>query len=366
MKSLNEQYFTLKAGISSVSYRLGRSIVKSAVYAWQGLSRKRRDLEDVVETGDRILKMVPQWALNYPVPEGIGVNIDGLCFPSPLTLSSFKDNVKVIDRWMMLGLGGAAIKTVMRDRREGNPRPRLQELSDGGFLNAMGLPCPGIEAVMADLEECLENGTLFRHGRPIGLSIGGSSSAEYRDNFDSLQRLFRRIDRPHYYEINISCPNTPEGQNLMNNPGLLKEILAHMRAESGSLIFVKLSHDMHDEDILAFADLVKEFSSTGLNLGNTAHRSCREAGLPDDAISMGGGGLSGPSLYRRTLEMAKLAAPTGVPVLSTGGIDSAEKAIELLSNGATLVGMASGVVKDMYIIPEINRELAKRAEKGRM
>ena len=361
MKNLIEQYETLKAALSSASYRLGRSIVKSAVYTWQGMSKKRRDLEDVVEAGDRILEMVPLWTLNYPVPPGIGVNLDGLCFPSPLTLSSFKDNVKVIDRWMMLGLGGAAIKTVMRDRREGNPRPRLQELADGGFLNAMGLPCPGIEAVMADLEECLENGTLFRQGRPIGISIGGSSSAEYKGNFDSLQKLFSRIDKPHYYEINISCPNTPDGQNLMKNPALLDEILAHMRAGSDSFIFVKLSHDMNNEDILAFAELVKKFRRTGLNLGNTAHRSCREAGLPDEAISMGGGGLSGPSLYSRTLEMAKLAAPTGVPVLSTGGIDSPEKVIELLSNGATLVGMASGVVKDMYIIPLINMELARRA-----
>jgi len=361
MRFIIEKYTALKAGTASFSYRIGRSIVKNAIYAGQSALRRRRDLEDVVDTGDRLLEAVPPWALSFAIPPGISVNLHGLHFPSPLTLASFKGNTKVIDRWMMLGLGGATIKTVMLERRDGNARPRIQEISDGGFLNAMGLPCPGIDSVIAELEECLEKGRLFSHNRPIGVSIGGSTAEEYKRNFDSMHRFFRQAGKPHYYEINISCPNTPDGQNLLKNPGLLKEILSHMRAETDSLIFVKLSHDMNDEEITAFADLVKQFGHTGLNLGNTAHRTCEEAGLPREAISMGGGGLSGPSLYKRTLEMAKLAAPTGVPVLSTGGVDSAEKVIELLNNGATLIGMASGVVKDMYSITLINMALAEKA-----
>ncbi len=356
-----KKYEAMKAGISSSFYRIGRFIVKNAIYAGQIVLKRRRDLEDVVDTGDRMLEALPRWALRFPIPPGIGVDLRGLHFPSPLTLASFKDNLKVIERWMMLGLGGATIKTVMCEKRKGNERPRIQELSDGGFLNAMGLPCPGIDAVITDLEKCLEKGTLFSHNRPIGISIGGSTGEEYKRNFDSLQRLLGRAGRPHYYEINISCPNTPDGQNLMKNPGLLKEVMSHMRAGTTSFIFVKLSHDMKDEDILIVTDLVKQFEHTGLNLGNTAHRTCEEAGLPREAISIGGGGLSGPSLYVRTLAMTKLVAPTGVPVLSTGGIDSAEKVIELIDNGATLIGMASGVVKDMYCIPLINRALAERA-----
>lgn len=361
MKFIIEKYTALKAGTASFSYQIGRSIVKNAIYAGQGALKRRRDLENVVDAGDRILEAVPLWALSFSIPPGIGVDLQGLHFPSPLTLASFKDNMKVIDRWMMLGLGGATIKTVMCERRDGNARPRIQELSDGGFLNAMGLPCPGIKAVITELEKCLETGRLFSHNRPIGVSVGGSTGEEYKENFDSLHRFFRQAGKPHYYELNISCPNTPDGQNLMKNPELLKEILSHMRAETDSFIFVKLSHDMNDEEITAFAGLVKQFGHTGLNLGNTAHRTCEEVGLPREAISTGGGGLSGPSLYKRTLEMAKLVAPTGVPVLSTGGVDSAEKVIELLNNGAALIGMASGVVKDMYSIPLMNRALAERA-----
>ena len=161
MRFIIEKYTALKAGTASFSYRIGRSIVKNAIYAGQSALKRRRDLEDVVDAGDRILEAVPLWALSFSIPPGIGVDLQGLHFPSPLTLASFKNNMKVIDRWMMLGLGGATIKTVMLERRDGNARPRIQELSDGGFLNAMGLPCPGIKAVIAELEKCLETGRLF-------------------------------------------------------------------------------------------------------------------------------------------------------------------------------------------------------------
>jgi len=141
-------------------------------------------------------------------------------------------------------------------------------------------------------------------------------------------------------------------------PELLKELLFHMRRKSAAVFIVKLSPDMNDEDILRCAALAGECEKTALNLGNTSYRSCEQAGLQGSAISVGGGGLSGPALYPRTLAMTRLVAPTGVKIVATGGIDSAEKARELQRHGATLLGMASAVVKDMYSIPRINAGLA--------
>ena len=43
------------------------------------------------------------------------------------------------------GLGGLIFKTIMRDERDGNARPRLKDVfidSDKGLVNALGLPGP--------------------------------------------------------------------------------------------------------------------------------------------------------------------------------------------------------------------------------
>jgi dihydroorotate dehydrogenase (NAD+) catalytic subunit len=353
-------YWSMKSALLSTVYRGGRSLTISSVYALQGLQRRSRDLEDVVSMGDMMLKNLPAAVFRFPIPQGIGAHLYDLSFPSPLTIASFKDDLVILDRWMMLGFGGAAIKTVMCEKRSGNPRPRLQEVHGGGFLNAMGLPCPGINGVLSLIEEHIRKGGIFRHRRPIGVSIGGSSQEEYRATFGAMVAFFSQVDCPHYYEINISCPNTPEGQILSGKPDLVRGLLAFMREKTRSVITVKLSQDMKDEELLSFADVAATYKNVALNLGNTAYYTCQQAGLPQEAISVGGGGLSGPSIYPRTLSMTKLIAPTGVKIIATGGIDSAEKVRELMAAGASIVGMASALVKDMFCIPRINYALARR------
>jgi len=147
---------------------------------------------------------------------------------------------------------------------------------------------------------------------------------------------------------------------MLKNVNLLIELLLYIRNNTNSLIFVKLSPDMENEEILKFANIIKQFDKIGLNLGNTSHKECKEVGLPDNAIKLGEGGLSGPGLYERTLEMTKLVSPIGIPIIATGGVDSSFKVKELLANGASLVGIASAVAVDMYSIPIINFELSNR------
>lgn len=350
--------FEMKANILSYFYRRARAKVIRQVYGQQDKEGRSRDLEEVVEIGDKKLKALPRWAYTFRIPDGIGANLYDLHFPSPLTLAAFKDDLEIIDIWMRLGLGGACIKTVMREPREGNKRPRLQEVQLNGYdclINAMGLPGHGVEGKIREFERS----EIFSHGRPIGISIGGSSLDEYVHNFNKLNEYLARKHCPFYWEINVSCSNTPEGQQIMKHPDLLEQLLAYMRERSGAVIGAKLSPDMSNESLLAFAELLKKFSRTYVNLGNTSFRKCEQVGLPPNAISIGGGGLSGPALYSRTLEMTKLVAPAGIPIIATGGIDSADKVKELRDNGAKLVGMATAVVKDMYCIPRINRQLSK-------
>ncbi len=346
----------------SLIYRIVRRVVIWAVYGIQHVRGRQRDLEDAVLYGSRKLKEIDSYAgwlaYDFPIPQGIGVHLYDLYFPSPLTLASFKDDLKVVEIWLRHGLGGATLKTILKEVSQGNPRPRLQEVVvDGqtGFLNALGLPGEGV----AGLIKSLQRSSLFTYGRPIGISIGGHAIAEYQDNFLKLHRFLSSLgDISYYFELNISCPNTPYGQDMTKLPHLLESLLQFMRKHSDEAIGVKLSPDQSNQDLLVFSELIRPVEKTYVNVGNAPYRKCSDVGLPEQAISIGGGGQSGRGIFKRTLEMATLLAPTKVPILATGGISTVSQVKALQDQGVSLMGMATAVVQDPYCIPRINRALA--------
>jgi dihydroorotate dehydrogenase len=339
-----------------------RRVVIRVVYGIQCIKGRQRDLEDAVLYGTRKLKEIDSYlgwlAYDFPIPQGIGVHLYDLYFPSPLTLASFKADLKVVEIWLRFGLGGATLKTILKEANQGNPRPRLQEITvDGqtGFLNAMGLPGEGV----AGLTESLQGSSLFTYGRPIGISIGGQTTAEYQDNFLELHRFLSSLeDISYYFEVNISCPNTPDGQDMTKSPHLLESLLHFIRKHSDDVIGVKLSPDQPNQDLLMFAELIRSVEKTYVNIGNTHYRKCSEVGLPAQAISIGGGGQSGRGIFKRTLEMATLLAPMKVSIVATGGIFTVFQVKALQDQGVLLMGMATAVVQDPYCIPRINRALA--------
>ncbi len=378
---------TFFAPLFSSLYRHVRGNIIDRVHANQALGGRPHDLEEVVEIGDKKLKALPRWTYAFPIPEGIGVQFHDLYFPSPLTLAAFKDDLSIIDIWMHLGLGGACVETVVKRAHEGNSRPRLQEVTVNGhkgLLNAMGLPCHGVERKIREFEQS----KVFSHSRPIGISIGGSSLDEYQQVFDKVNNYMEeRQERwhntiitlaflqgipipnlpqiPYYLEINVSCPNTPEGQQMTKHPRLLEELVRYMRSKTKKVVGVKFSPDTSDKELIDFAEMLMSHENVYMNLGNTTKRSCEAVGLSSKDMSLGHGGLSGPALYTRTKQMVEMVAPTDIAICATGGIDSAEKVLALQgiareNDIPLIVGMATAIVKDMYCIPRINRELAKK------
>ncbi len=319
-----------------------------------------KDLETAITLGDHAyirLKPLKKWIYHFSIPKHIGVSLYDLSFPSPLTLAAFKDDPDILHIWMQFGLGGATIKTLLKEPRPGNPHPRITEVTtpEGkGLLNAMGLPGKGISKFI----ESLPTLTLFSDKKPIGISIGGNSLEDYQDNFLKLDHALQTLYPGRYYlELNISCPNTPEGQDLSKNPTLLEALLRFIRNHSNTIVGVKLSPDQPNDTLLTYGKLIASFPRTYINIGNTSFRKCDALGLPSTAISIGGGGLSGPALFKRTLDMTTLLAPLGCPIMATGGISKPEHVLALKKKGALLFGLATAVVQDPYCIPKLNRVL---------
>ena len=326
------------------------------------------DLEIVIEEGEKELKKWRDSSFNnilfsFDVPHNLQRKLYDLVFPSPLTFAAFQGDLNQLALWMDMGIGGGCFKTILKEERKGNKRPRILQMPYKGephLINAYGLPGKGVQA----FTQTVGRSALWNYKRPLGISIGGHTAEEYWDVFLEIEEGLSQksfVNR-YYYEINISCPNTDKGRDLLNNPQQLEKLLLMMRHKTNKVIGVKLSPDQSNEDLVSFALRVQKVERTFINIGNTHFKTCEQVGLPAGSLSTSGGGFSGPALFKRTSEMMDLISPLGIPFIATGGITTADDVMVCLKKGATAVGLATALVTDPYRIVMINQALSKRAE----
>jgi len=163
--------------------------------------------------------------------------------------------------------------------------------------------------------------------------------------------------KQYYYELNISCPNTAHGQMLSEQIPQLVGLLRTMRDYSSAVISVKCSPDQSNENLYQIAEQVSKIGRCIINLGNTRRVPIYDLDVDPDALTRPVAGLSGPLLLDRTIEMVKIVAPIGVPIIATGGISTIDDIRKLSDAGASLFAMATAVVKDMYVIPRLNKDI---------
>lgn len=348
----------MRIWVLSLAYRF----VRWSFLCLFGCTKTGPNLEPMIEKGDRLLDTVfpllRYLTFSFRPNHQLATTVHDLDFRSPVLFSSFKDDLTMIQLWLSMGAGGGFFKTIMAESREGNPQPRIQEVRvDGkvGLLNAMGLPGKGID----DLLKRVTHAKVGRYGAPVGFSIGGANLDEYVDVLQKIESQADRIPVSFFYELNVSCPNTEEGQDMMKHLPLLTDLLTQLRQKTDRVISVKLSPDLKNQKLLKIVEAIRPFSKMMVNIGNTQFKTPSEVGLSGQHFSMPGGGFSGPSLLPRTLEMVSLLAPLGVPIIATGGISTVQDVREAQSRGAVLCGMATALVQDPYCIPRINRALLK-------
>ena len=340
--------------IFSCIYRGVRWMLKCIVKIGQYIVKQRPDFEGVIKIGEQLIKLISLPGIRHlttvTIPKKT-VLIGNVMFDNPVTFASFQGDYNQIELWLRLGLGGGCFKTITVRPRIGNDRPRYQEFNYDGhvsLINALGLPGPGIDQFLIDIKKK----NLFRYGRPLGISIGGHRVENYRIMVDKVSSFIKdhRLETQCYCELNISCPNTPARSDLSQHMDQLQALLKEMRAKSDILIGVKVSPDQNNVELLTIAQIVHSVPNTYINVGNTQYKRCDEVGLDVCGLSIGGGGLSGPSLYPRLLEMVKLVVPIGLPIMATGGISSQKQMKEVLDSGAIVVGVATALVKDPFSV----------------
>lgn len=258
----------------------------------------------------------------------MSVRIGSLVLKNPVLLASgtcgYGPELSV---FLDLGLlGGLITKTVTVRPRLGNPPPRVAE-TPSGLLNSIGLENVGIEVFLR--EKAAKLATL---PTAILVSVGGESVKEYVDLVSALDG----IDGIKGVELNVSCPNVDRGMAFGSDPTLAYELVAACRARWNLALVAKLTPNT--ADIAGVAKACERAGADAVTVANTFLGLKVDLASRRPALRRGCGGLSGPAI--RPLSVAKVwevSRAVGIPIIGSGGICSADDALEHIVAGASAV-----------------------------
>jgi len=264
----------------------------------------------------------------------------GVRFPAPLGLAAgFDKDGRGVHTWGALGFGHAEVGTVTPRPQPGNPAPRLFRLpADRGLLNRMGFNNHGAAALVRTLSQANPD-------VPIGVNIG-KNKVTPPDEAAADYAECARLLGPHcaYLVVNVSSPNTPGLRDLQSAESL-RPILSGVLAATSTPVLVKIAPDLADGDIDDIADLAVELGLAGIVATNT---TISRDGLDTPGVDgLGAGGVSGPPVARRSLEvLRRLHRRVGdrLVLISVGGIETADDAWERITAGASLLQGYTGFV----------------------
>lgn len=273
-------------------------------------------------------------------------HVAGITFPTPFGLAAGFDKNATMTRGMArLGFGHVEVGTVTALAQAGNPRPRLFRLiADRGLINRMGFNNDGAAVVAKRLRRIRRGANL----PIIGVNIGKSRVVDVADAVaDYVASTSLLAPLADYLVVNVSSPNTP-GLRGLQEIDLLEPLVRAVFDECGAVpLFVKIAPDVTNEQALRIAEMCERIGVAGIVATNTTISRSGLVTQPEVVTAMGDGGVSGPPLAPRSLEILKLLRarlPKPFALISVGGVETATQVRERLDAGADLVQGYTGFV----------------------
>ena len=286
-------------------------------------------------------RLLPSRRIDKPV------RVMGLDFPNPVGLAAGLDkNGDYLDGLARLGFGFIEAGSVTPYAQPGNPQPRVFRLRGAhSLINRMGFNNKGADYLVERARASRD----FRLGINIGKNAGTPLARALDDYRAGFEKVYPVAD---YIAINVSSPNTP-GLRDLQNEGALENLLAgldqtrrRLEDEQGYRrpLALKLSPDLDGAAIPAIAGLLHRYRVDALIATNTTLARDSVAGQRHAEQS---GGLSGVALRERArLLLTEFYRELGndIPIISVGGIDSAEEARWRFDAGARLIQLYTGLI----------------------
>jgi dihydroorotate dehydrogenase len=286
--------------------------------------------------------------LASPRDERLVVRAMGLEFAHPLGLAGGFDKEGRRPRALAaLGFAHVEVGTVTAQAQAANPKPNMVRLpADRALVNRLGFPNSGAAQVAKRLAASRSSLRV-----PLGVSIGKSRvvpvddvEAVVRDYSSSLEAVRPVAD---FVVVNVSSPNTA-GLRSMQHGAHARALLSSLAANAqGRPLLVKIAPDLEDAQIEDLLAVVEEVGLAGVVATNTTVSRAGLSTHADRVEAAGAGGLSGPPLRRRALEVVRrVRSRLGrkITVVGVGGIETADDATAFIRAGADLLQMYTGLI----------------------
>ncbi len=292
----------------------------------------------------------------------------GLIFSNPVGLAAgFDKNAKYLKELSLLGFGFVEVGTVTPLPQDGNLKPRLFRLpKDKAIINRMGFNNDGAKVIAERLKkfQIKKNKSKINSINKliIGGNIGKNKNTPNEDAWKDYEICFNLLyDVVDYFVVNVSSPNTPGLRDLQQKDSLQK-ILLHLQNLNQTKkvqrpLLLKISPDLLPNELDDIIDLAIEINLDGLIATNTTisrDNLISQKNKIDEA-----GGLSGKPLSDKSTSITNyiFEKTNGkIPIISSGGIFTAEDAKEKFASGAALVQVWTGFI---YEGPSIVKNICK-------
>jgi dihydroorotate dehydrogenase len=296
-----------------------------------------------------------------------GKQIFNLRFSNPIGLGAgFDKNALYLNELEALGFGFVEIGTVTPLPQAGNDRPRLFRLKkDRALINRMGFNNDGVKVIAERLRTWNKLQYAKADGRLIiGGNIGKNKITPNEEAWKDYEICFRELfDCVDYFVVNVSSPNTP-GLRELQEKDSLKKIIGNLQSQdlkgkNKKPILLKIAPDLSTEQIDDVIDLAKEISLDGLIITNTTISRADLVTEAAEVEKIGGGGLSGAPLKKRSTEVLKYIfekSNGSIPIIASGGIFDTADAKEKIAAGASLLQVWTGFI---YEGPAIVKKVLK-------
>ena len=308
--------------------------------------------------------------------KSLAITVDGIDYRNPVGLSAgFDKDGELTKIYPSIGFGLAELGSFTGEICPGNPGKRLfRMIKSKAIVVWYGLNNEGAETISKRLAK--EDFGKLR----VGINAANSNLTPEFDlemsinDYLKTMKLFKDIG--DYYDVNISCPNTQDGEPFVdkkNLDALLTRINEEIRPISDKPIYVKLAADMTLDEIDTIVDGCIEHGMDGVvctNLAkpqyNTEHRP-EEYPTVDGRLPKGKGAMSGLPLQRISTNVIRHVyrrTRGKLTIIGVGGIFTAKDAYEKITSGASLLHMITTMIFDgPQNINEINRGLVKLLKK---
>ena len=249
------------------------------------------------------------------------------------------------------GAGAVVSKSFNVKGREGYRNPSFIEVQ-GGFLNALGIPNPGMEEMREEVE------TASKAGVPVIASVFGFDAEEF-----AAAAAMGEKGGAIAVELNVSCPHVREvGVEIGQRPKVVAEVTHAVKGRVRIPVFVKLSPNVTD-----ITEVAKAAQSAGADAVTAVNTALGMAVNVDSAYPILGGtlgGLSGPALHPIAVRaIYQIRRAVDLPIIGVGGVQDYRGALEMMMVGASAVQIGSAVTSQgLEIFRDVTTGMSKFLE----